>query len=77
VNEEDKIAYFTYVAQTSCDLVAIPIDVVVRRFRSYSVEVTRDAEKKSARICTQLDMCMLSGEYEERGERNTGGEKLA
>jgi hypothetical protein len=51
------------VAQTVCDLIAVPIDILIKKFREFHHESLENAWKKSRRLVSDLDQCLASGMY--------------
>lgn len=66
--ENERIAYFTYIAQTTSDLIAIPMDAIIRRLRDYNVDATKNCARKAHQLCNQMDQCVASGEYQHSQE---------
>ncbi|CAD7958568.1 unnamed protein product [Amoebophrya sp. A25] len=62
-NDTDRISYFTYLAQSTCDLIAIPTDVVSRTYREYHPEHMQSSAKHCAHLVRMLEKCIGSGEY--------------
>lgn len=70
-SETDRIAHFTYLAQCVCDLIAIPAEVVSRKFREYHTMTSKESQEKSKAIGLALDKCLMGGTYNKEKDLTT------
>eukprot|EP00392_Amoebophrya_sp_AT5.2_P008355 g8376.t1 len=62
-NDADRISYFTYIAQTTSELIAIPTDVVSRTYREYHPEHMQASARHCSTLVNYLERCIGSGEF--------------
>ncbi|CAD7933386.1 unnamed protein product [Amoebophrya sp. A120] len=62
-NDADRISYFTYLAQSTCELIAIPTDVVSGTYREYHPEHMKASARRCTELVQNLERCIGSGEY--------------
>ena len=59
-------------AQQISELIAIPIDLVIRRFREHNSLTAQNAASKANKICDEIGKCLHSGMYTHMQSLNGG-----